>query len=145
MSREVLEREVTQMAPRVTGTTSARPPAPPPPENSTVVERRKAERRERYKDDPFYIDPEGGSGAVTPLSRIVRDGNKDGNDLDIDSIPVMQLDLSAAPSRHASSDNVHRARSPRKPALPDGWLDSPELTPTQRAALIEDESDTRGG
>ncbi|WP_123698095.1 tRNA dihydrouridine synthase DusB [Agrococcus jenensis] len=38
-----------------------------------------------------------------------------------------------------------RAGSPRKPALPDGWLDSPELSPAQRAALIEDESDTRGG
>ena len=38
-----------------------------------------------------------------------------------------------------------RAGSPRQPALPEGWLDSPELTPAQRAALIEDESDTRGG
>lgn len=38
-----------------------------------------------------------------------------------------------------------RAGSPRKPALPDGWLDSPELSPAQREALIEDESDTRGG
>ena len=38
-----------------------------------------------------------------------------------------------------------RAGSPRRPALPDGWLDSPELTPAQREALIEDESDTRGG
>jgi AP-3 complex subunit delta-1 len=78
-----------------------------------IIARRKAERKERYKDDPFYIDPEGGSGAVTPLSRIVRDGNKDGNDLDIDSIPIMDLDLST--SRHASSDNIPRARSPRRP------------------------------
>ncbi|KAJ4380054.1 AP-3 complex subunit delta [Didymella sp. IMI 355093] len=77
-----------------------------------IIARRKAERKERYKDDPFYIDPEGGSGAVTPLSKIVRDGNKDG-DLDIDSIPIMDLDLST--SRHASSDAVPRARSPRKP------------------------------
>jgi len=38
-----------------------------------------------------------------------------------------------------------RAGSPKRPALPDGWLDSPELSPAQRAALIEDESDTRGG
>jgi AP-3 complex subunit delta-1 len=78
-----------------------------------IIARRKAERKERYKDDPFYIDPEGGSGAVTPLSKIVRDGNKDGTDLDIDSIPIMDLDLSTT-SRHASSDNVPRARSPRK-------------------------------
>ncbi|KAJ8107119.1 hypothetical protein OPT61_g9085 [Boeremia exigua] len=79
-----------------------------------IIARRKAERRERYKDDPFYIDPEGGSGAVTPLSKIVRDGNQDGNDLDIDSIPIMDLDLSTN-SRHTSSDNIPRARSPRKP------------------------------
>ncbi len=38
-----------------------------------------------------------------------------------------------------------RSGSPRKPALPDGWLESPELSPAQREALIEDESDTRGG
>ncbi|WP_092665392.1 tRNA dihydrouridine synthase DusB [Agrococcus carbonis] len=38
-----------------------------------------------------------------------------------------------------------RAGGARTPALPDGWLDSPELSPAQRAALIEDESDTRGG
>lgn len=38
-----------------------------------------------------------------------------------------------------------RAGSPKRPALPDGWLESPELSPAQRAALIEDESDTRGG
>lgn len=79
-----------------------------------IIARRKAERRERYKDDPFYIDPEGGSGAVTPLSKIVRDGNQDGNDLDIDSIPIMDLDLSTN-SRQASSEYIPRARSPRKP------------------------------
>ena len=84
--------------------------------DADIIARRKAERRERHKDDPFYIDPESGSGAVTPLSKIVRDGNKDG-DLDIDSIPIMDLDLSS--SRAASSDNVARAtnnNSPRKTA-----------------------------
>jgi AP-3 complex subunit delta-1 len=77
-----------------------------------ILARRKAERRERHKDDPFYIDPDGdrSSGAVTPLSRIVRDGNRENNDLDIDSIPIMELKLERAPS----SDNLHRSRSPRK-------------------------------
>lgn len=77
-----------------------------------IIARRKAERTERYKDDPFYIDPEGdrGSGAVTPLSRIVRDGNRENNDLDIDSIPIMELNL----ERASSSDFVPRARSPRR-------------------------------
>ncbi|KAF2034771.1 Adaptor protein complex AP-3 delta subunit [Setomelanomma holmii] len=77
-----------------------------------IIARRKAERRERHKDDPFYIDPDGGSGAVTPLSRIVRDGNKENNDLDIDSIPIMDLNL----ERASSSDQIPRSRSPRRPA-----------------------------
>jgi AP-3 complex subunit delta-1 len=76
-----------------------------------IIARRKAERRERHKDDPFYIDPDGGSGAVTPLSRIVRDGNRENNDLDIDSIPIMDLNL----ERASSTDHVARSRSPRKP------------------------------
>jgi AP-3 complex subunit delta-1 len=78
-----------------------------------IIARRKAERRERHKDDPFYIDPDAdrGSGAVTPLSRIVRDGNQENNDLDIDSIPIMELNL----ERADSSDRIPRSRSPRKP------------------------------
>lgn len=77
-----------------------------------ILARRKAERRERYKDDPFYIDPEAdkGSGAVTPLGRIVREGNVE---VDIDSIPIMDLDLEnrAHPS---SSEDLSRTRSPRR-------------------------------
>jgi AP-3 complex subunit delta-1 len=57
-----------------------------------IVARRRAERQERYKDDPFYIAPsEGRSGASTPLHNILKNDN--GTDLDIDSIPIMQLDL----------------------------------------------------
>jgi AP-3 complex subunit delta-1 len=79
--------------------------------DADILARRKADRRERYKDDPFYIDADAGSGAVTPLSRIVRDTNsKDKDtDLDIDSIPVMDLELGG------TSDMAPRARSPRKP------------------------------
>ena len=82
--------------------------------DADIIARRKAERKERYKDDPFYIDPEAdkGSGAVTPLSRIVRDGNRENNELDIDSIPIMELNLD---SKASSSENIPRSRSPRKP------------------------------
>jgi AP-3 complex subunit delta-1 len=81
-----------------------------------IIARRKAERKERYKDDPFYIDPDGdkGSGAVTPLGRIVREGNVE---VDIDSIPIMDMDLSfenRGPS--PAGEDVVRARSPRRPA-----------------------------
>lgn len=79
-----------------------------------ILARRKAERKERYKDDPFYIDPDGdkGSGAVTPLGRIVREGNPD---VDIDSIPIMDLSFEKrGPS--PVDDEAYRARSPRRPA-----------------------------
>ena len=53
--------------------------------------RKKAERRERYKDDPYYIDSERGSGASTPMHNILRNAN--GEDLNVDDIPVMELKL----------------------------------------------------
>ncbi|KAF1949619.1 Adaptor protein complex AP-3 delta subunit [Byssothecium circinans] len=77
-----------------------------------IIARRKAERKERYRDDPFYIDPEAdkGSGAVTPLSKIVRENN---TELDIDSIPIMDLNLD---NRGPSPAGSHRGGSPRRPA-----------------------------
>jgi AP-3 complex subunit delta-1 len=79
-----------------------------------IIARRKAERKERYKDDPFYIDPEGdkGSGAITPLGSIVREGNVE---LDIDSIPIMDLSFEKRGPSPAGED-ISRARSPRRPA-----------------------------
>ncbi|CZT47489.1 related to APL5-AP-3 complex subunit, gamma-adaptin, 107 KD [Rhynchosporium secalis] len=57
-----------------------------------IVARRRAERLERNKDDPFYIPPsDDRSGRTTPLHNIIQSHN--GPDLDIDTIPVMQLDL----------------------------------------------------
>ena len=49
------------------------------------IERKKAERRERYKDDPYYIDSERASGTSTPLHNILRSTN--GEELDVDDIP----------------------------------------------------------
>ncbi|KAH7131933.1 adaptin N terminal region-domain-containing protein [Dendryphion nanum] len=81
-----------------------------------ILARRKAERRERYKDDPFYIEPagaQGGSGAITPLGSIVRAGNEE---IDLDAIPVMDLNLERSRSGAGTplGDNLSRARSPRK-------------------------------
>jgi AP-3 complex subunit delta-1 len=57
-----------------------------------IVARRRAERLERNKDDPFYIAGTNlGSGTSSPFDAIICNDN--GNDLDIDSIPVMPLDL----------------------------------------------------
>lgn len=38
-----------------------------------------------------------------------------------------------------------RAGSPKRTALPEGWLDSPELSDTQRTRLLDAELDTSGG
>jgi AP-3 complex subunit delta-1 len=57
-----------------------------------IVARRRAERLERNKDDPFYIAPnDAASGRSTPLHSILQSNN--GPDLDIDAIPIMQLDI----------------------------------------------------
>ncbi|KAF2876105.1 armadillo-type protein [Massariosphaeria phaeospora] len=112
-----------------TTTASARLDAPPPKDkepsssyqNATeeeyldadILARRKADRKERYRDDPFYIDAEAraGSAAVTPLARIVRENNVE---LDIDAIPVMDLDLEKGSGDHNDQPPV-RARSARSP------------------------------
>ena len=52
VGRDVLDREVSQMSPRVATSHSARPPEPPPPEESTVVERRTPERRRPTTSTP---------------------------------------------------------------------------------------------
>ena len=52
----------------------------------------RAPLRTRNKDDPFYIsEVDTPSGNVTPLHNIIQ--NSSGTDVDIDSIPIMHLDL----------------------------------------------------
>lgn len=54
--------------------------------------RKRIERRERNKDDPFYIgNDDVSSGTSTPFHDILRSAN--GEDVDVDSIPIMNLDL----------------------------------------------------
>ncbi|KAK4951874.1 AP-3 complex subunit delta [Elasticomyces elasticus] len=65
-----------------------------PLDRKATKARQRAERRERYKDDPYYIDPErdtSGTSTPTPLHSILRSAN--GLELDVDSIPVMELKL----------------------------------------------------
>ncbi|MCJ1462159.1 AP-3 complex subunit delta [Pseudocyphellaria aurata] len=54
--------------------------------------RKQKERRSRNKDDPFYIaSDEGTSGTSTPFHEILKNNN--GGSVDVDSIPIMALDL----------------------------------------------------
>ncbi|PGH18752.1 hypothetical protein AJ79_00165 [Helicocarpus griseus UAMH5409] len=73
--------------------------------------RRLAERRDRNKDDPFYIGHDDGSeGTSTPFHQVLRTTN--GEELDIDSIPIIDLAIESnkRPTPPAGAD-----RRPKKP------------------------------
>ncbi|KAI9791789.1 MAG: AP-3 complex subunit delta [Candelina submexicana] len=78
--------------------------------DADVLARRRAERRERNKDDPFYIPNEDSpSGLSTPFSSILKNSN--GDDMDIDSIPIMDLEL-------GEDDKEVRVKSVEAPGQP---------------------------
>ncbi|KAI0024370.1 Adaptor protein complex AP-3 delta subunit [Xylariomycetidae sp. FL0641] len=60
--------------------------------DADILAKRKAERLEKNRDDPFYIQETGGiQRSSTPIHNILQNSN--GPDLDVDSIPIMELDL----------------------------------------------------
>ncbi len=76
-----------------------------------VAERRRAERRARNKDDPFYIPTAAAdSGAASPIHSIIQNSN--GVDVDIDSIPIMDLNIDSR-ERGSGTDTPRRAAEPR--------------------------------
>lgn len=88
-----------------------------------ILARRKAERAERNKDDPFYIGaPVSRTGTSTPIHNILQNAN--GPDLDIDAIPIMQLDLGKLEGAGLSS--------PDRP--------TPRPKPRQRIVIAQDEN-----
>ena len=72
-----------------------------------LLAKRKTQRRERNQDDPFYIGGRNENSASAKLDNIIRSNNND--DLDIDSIPIMNLDLNDN-NRPASRSRVSRER-----------------------------------
>lgn len=101
--------------------------AEPAEVDSLTAERKRAERRERYKDDPYYIDSERNSGTSTPMHNILRSTN--GEELDVDSIPIMELKLD---NRDVASDPEQRRARPQ-----------PVKKPKRRFEIASDE--TLGG
>lgn len=87
--------------------------------DADIVARRKAERLERNKDDPFYIPSDKVPRTSTPIHNILQNSN--GPDLDIDSIPIMQLDL----------ENVSSTSAPAQ---------RPQPRPRQRIVVTADET-----
>lgn len=73
--------------------------------------RRRTERRGRYKNDPFYIaNEDSSSGASTPFHNILKSSN--GVEVDIDAIPIMNLDLGmqSGPARSVDDDQSSKKR-----------------------------------
>ncbi|KAL1959261.1 hypothetical protein VTO42DRAFT_2448 [Malbranchea cinnamomea] len=63
-------------------------------DSAEIIAKRRAERRERNKDDPFYIAmDDGSSGSSTPFHQVLRSSN--GEELDIDSIPIIDLAINS--------------------------------------------------
>ncbi|KAE9992505.1 hypothetical protein EG327_008765 [Venturia inaequalis] len=77
------------------------------PLNEAELARKRAERKERYKDDPFYIAGDDESR----MHNIIR--NTNGDDLDIDSIPIMDLELEARSGSRTPVDLEYQARQKR--------------------------------
>ena len=78
-----------------------------------AIAKKKAERASRYRDDPFYIDSEKTSGTSTPLHNILKSSN--GEELDIDAIPIMDLQLEGKETP-AEQDRARRSsKTTRKP------------------------------
>ena len=84
------------------------------PEDDTRI-RHRTQRRNRNKDDPFYIGTDDASGPPTPFHEILKNAN--GNDVDVDSIPIMNLDLEddnfVAEKSHVKTTNS-RQTAPKK-------------------------------
>ena len=78
-----------------------------------ALERKRAERRERYRDDPYYIDSERNSGTSTPMHSILRSAN--GSDLDVDAIPVMELKLDSNPASSGENARASKPKAHKKP------------------------------
>ncbi|KAL9105893.1 MAG: hypothetical protein Q9227_009004 [Pyrenula ochraceoflavens] len=86
-----------------------------PPEDSETKTRRLAERQDRLKDDPFYIAQDNySSGAASPFHQVLRSSN--GEDMDLDSIPIVDLHLDRDELQQPSlpQESQSRAKKPKK-------------------------------
>ena len=85
------------------------------PESPATYGRRKAERRARNKDDPFYIPQEGdSSGRSTPFHEFLAKSN--GTELDIDSIPIIDLQIEGSETQPSPTLDEIRKQKKRRTA-----------------------------
>ncbi|EXJ65000.1 hypothetical protein A1O7_01339 [Cladophialophora yegresii CBS 114405] len=84
------------------------------PESPATKARRKAERMARNKDDPFYIAP--AEDADSHFHDVISKSNA-GDDLDVDSIPIidLQIDHSQTTAAHPGAETEDRKPRKKKP------------------------------
>lgn len=106
--------------------------------DSALLAQRRAARREQYRDDPFFIpSSEEQSGRITPS--IPRTAN---DDLDVDSIPIMELHLGGAdaaatqrPGISSPSKSSSRNVKKRHEILADETFDDPSISASASSPL----------
>ncbi|KAI2473744.1 Adaptor protein complex AP-3 delta subunit [Annulohypoxylon bovei var. microspora] len=82
--------------------------------DADILAKRKAERVERNRDDPFYIQESNSiQRSSTPIHNILQNSN--GPDLDVDSIPIMELDLDKLSAGVDHSKPHQPSRPARRP------------------------------
>ncbi|KAL8768121.1 MAG: hypothetical protein Q9209_005584 [Squamulea sp. 1 TL-2023] len=76
------------------------------PTDSSLQARRHLERRWKNRDDPFYIaGDETSSGTSTPFHDIIKNANGEG--VDVDSIPIISLDLGDKVMNNSYAEAIH--------------------------------------
>ena len=79
--------------------------------DSSLAAKKRAERQAYLRNDPFYISDQGRSGRATPVHDILRSSN--GDELDVDSIPIMALDLGDEAASQQYLDQLKASSEPK--------------------------------
>ncbi|PGH32310.1 AP-3 complex subunit delta-1 [[Emmonsia] crescens] len=109
-------------------------------ESAEAKGRRRAERRDRNKDDPFYIrHDEGSSGTSTPFHQVLRTSN--GEELDIDSIPI--IDLAIESSKNTTPPPATEGE--RRPKKPRSKPKKVEILGDETIAIGDERAASSGG
>ncbi|KAJ5591769.1 uncharacterized protein N7459_002138 [Penicillium hispanicum] len=95
--------------------------------DASAVDKRRAERRERYRDDPFYIAALGPSDTLSPANGLLWSSRDEA--LDIDSIPIVDLKLEEDGQHGRGNGDVprsHQFQSKRMEVATDETFGSEE-------------------
>ncbi|PGH01271.1 AP-3 complex subunit delta-1 [Blastomyces parvus] len=109
-------------------------------ESAEAKARRRAERRDRNKDDPFYIGhDDGSSGTSTPFHQVLRTSN--GEELDIDSIPIIDLAIESSKTTPPSAIRRGEGRPKKSHSKPK----KVEILGDETIAITDEHAASMGG